>query len=41
MPTFVAKVRDSQGKSKQEKVVADSMADARTEIRQQGYEIQD
>ncbi|MEM1394473.1 MAG: type II secretion system F family protein [Cyanobacteria bacterium P01_D01_bin.116] len=41
MPTFVAKVRDSQGKSKQEKVVADSMADARTELRQQGFVIQD
>ena len=41
MPTFVAKVRDSQGKSKQEKVVADSMANARTELRQQGFVIQD
>ena len=41
MPTFVAKVRDSQGKSKQEKVVADSMANARSELRQQGFVIQD
>ena len=41
MPTFVAKVRDSQGKSKQEKVVAGSMADARSELRQQGFVIQD
>ena len=41
MPTFVAKVRDSQGKSKQEKVVADSLANARTELRQQGFVIQD
>jgi type IV pilus assembly protein PilC len=41
MPTFVARVRDSQGKSKQEKVVADSMANARSELRQQGFVIQD
>ncbi|MDY6897309.1 MAG: type II secretion system F family protein, partial [Cyanobacteriota bacterium] len=41
MPTFVAKVRDSQGKSKQEKVSANSLADARTELRQQGFVIQD
>ena len=41
MPTFVAKVRDSKGKSKQEKVVAGSMADARSELRQQGFVIQD
>ena len=41
MPTFVARVRDSEGKSKQEKIVADSMADARTELRQQGFVIQD
>ncbi|MGB6298786.1 MAG: type II secretion system F family protein [Rivularia sp. (in: cyanobacteria)] len=41
MPTFVAKVRDSQGKSKQEKVSANSLADARSELRQQGFVIQD
>ena len=41
MPTFVAKVRDSQGKSKQEKISANSLADARTELRQQGFVIQD
>ena len=41
MPTFVARVRDSQGKSKQEKLVADSLAQARTELRQQGFVIQD
>ena len=41
MPTFVARVRDSQGKSKQEKIVADSLAQARTELRQQGFVIQD
>ncbi len=41
MPNFVAKVRDSQGKSKQEKIVANSLSDARTELRQQGFVIQD
>ncbi|MGB3754862.1 MAG: type II secretion system F family protein [Rivularia sp. (in: cyanobacteria)] len=41
MPTFVASVRDSQGKPKQEKIVAKSLSDARTELRQQGFVIQD
>ncbi|AFY52735.1 type II secretory pathway, component PulF [Rivularia sp. PCC 7116] len=41
MPTFVARVRDSEGKSKQEKISANSLADARTELRQQGFVIQD
>lgn len=41
MPTFVARVRNSEGKSKQEKIVADSIAQARTELRQQGFVIQD
>ncbi len=41
MPTFVASVRDSQGKPKQEKIVANSLSDARTELRQQGFVIQD
>lgn len=41
MPTFVARVKDSQGKSKTEKVVADSLSDARSTLRQQGYVVQD
>ncbi len=41
MPTFVARVKDSQGKAKTEKVVADSLADARTSLRQKGYVVQD
>jgi type IV pilus assembly protein PilC len=41
MPTFVARVRDSQGKSKTEKVVAESVAQARTNLRQQGFVVQD
>ena len=41
MPTFVARVRDSEGKSKQVKIVADSLAQARTDLRQQGFVIQE
>ena len=41
MPTFVARIRDSQGKSKKEKIVADSLAQARTNLRQQGFVVQD
>ncbi|HLP88663.1 MAG TPA: type II secretion system F family protein [Nostocaceae cyanobacterium] len=41
MPTFVARVRDAQGKSRSEKVVADSLAQARTSLRDQGFVVQD
>ncbi|MGD1910821.1 MAG: type II secretion system F family protein [Rivularia sp. (in: cyanobacteria)] len=41
MQTFVARVRDSEGKSKQVKIVADSLAQARTDLRQQGFVIQE
>ncbi|WP_414563139.1 MULTISPECIES: type II secretion system F family protein [unclassified Anabaena] len=41
MPTFVARIRDSQGKSRREKVVAESLSQARTNLRQQGFVIQD
>ncbi|MEM7556430.1 MAG: type II secretion system F family protein [Cyanobacteria bacterium P01_A01_bin.84] len=41
MPTFVARIRDSQGKSKKEKIVADSIAQARTNLREQGFVVQD
>ncbi|TBR61587.1 pilus assembly protein PilC [Westiellopsis prolifica IICB1] len=41
MPTFVARVRDSQGKSKTEKFVAKNLAEARTRLRQQGFVVQD
>ncbi len=40
MPTFVARVRDSQGKSKIEKIRADSLAQARINLRQRGYVVQ-
>jgi type IV pilus assembly protein PilC len=41
MPTFLARVRDSQGKSKIEKIRADSLAQARINLRQRGYVVQD
>lgn len=41
MPNFVARVRDSQGKSRTEKVVAESVAQARTTLRQQGFVVQE
>ncbi|BAZ19582.1 type II secretion system protein [Kalymmatonema gypsitolerans NIES-4073] len=41
MPTFLARVRDLQGKSKIEKIRADSLAQARINLRQRGYVVQD
>lgn len=41
MPNFVARVRDSQGKSRTEKIVASSIAQARTTLREQGFVIQE
>jgi type IV pilus assembly protein PilC len=41
MPTFVARVRDFQGKSKTEKINAQSIGDARTNLRQQGFVVED
>jgi type IV pilus assembly protein PilC len=41
MPNYVARVRDSQGKSKTEKVLADSLAQARTSLRDQGFVVQE
>ncbi|ACC78917.1 type II secretion system F family protein [Nostoc punctiforme UO1] len=41
MPTFVARVRDSQGKSRTEKIVAESLVQARTNLRDQGFVIQE
>ncbi|UKP00644.1 type II secretion system F family protein [Nostoc sp. UHCC 0870] len=41
MPTFVARVRDSQGKTRSEKVVAESLADARTNLRDKGFVVQE
>ncbi|MBW4613786.1 MAG: type II secretion system F family protein [Desmonostoc vinosum HA7617-LM4] len=41
MPTFVARVRDSQGKSRKEKIVANSLVQARTNLRDQGFVVQE
>ena len=41
MPTFVARIRDSQGNSKTEKVVAETLKEARSNLREQGFVIQD
>ncbi|WP_017654525.1 type II secretion system F family protein [Fortiea contorta] len=41
MPNYVARIRDSQGKSRTEKLVAESLAQARTNLREQGFVIQE
>ncbi len=41
MPKFVARVRDSQGKARTEKIVAESIGQARTTLKQQGFVIQE
>lgn len=41
MPTFVARVRDAKGNAKKEKVVADTIAAARSTLRSKGLFIQD
>ncbi len=41
MPTYVARVRDSKGNAKREKVVAETPGKARSALRQQGFLIQE
>lgn len=41
MPTYLARIRDSQGKSRTEKLTANSLPNARTNLRNQGFVIQD
>jgi type IV pilus assembly protein PilC len=41
MPTFVARVQDTKGNAKREKIVADSIGDARTALRERGLFIQE
>jgi type IV pilus assembly protein PilC len=41
MPIYVARVRDSQGKSRTEKITAESLVQARTNLRDQGFVVQD
>lgn len=41
MPTFVARVRDSKGQSRTEKISAESLAQARTNLRDKGFVVQE
>ncbi|HEY9896280.1 MAG TPA: type II secretion system F family protein, partial [Candidatus Sericytochromatia bacterium] len=41
MPTFVARVQDVKGNAKKEKIVANTISDARTALRERGLFIQD
>jgi type IV pilus assembly protein PilC len=41
MPKFVARVRDSEGKARTEKIVAESVGQARITLKQQGFVIQE
>jgi len=41
MPKFVARVRDSQGKARTEKIVAESIGQARTTLKQKGFVVQE
>ena len=41
MPTYVARVRDAKGNAKKEKLVADSLGDARSTLRDQGFFVQE
>ncbi|MEA5502707.1 type II secretion system F family protein [Halotia wernerae UHCC 0503] len=41
MPTYVARIRDPQGKSRTEKIVAQSLTQARTNLRDRGFVVQD
>ncbi|MHC5832232.1 MAG: type II secretion system F family protein, partial [Nostoc sp.] len=41
MPNYVARVRDSQGKSRTETIVAESLVQARTNLRDQGFVVQE
>ncbi len=41
MPTYVAKIRDANGQSRQEKVVAETLTQARTNLREKGFFVQE
>ena len=41
MPTFVARVRDAKGNAKKEKIVAQTVTEARSTLRSRGLFIQD
>lgn len=41
MPTFVARVRDGKGNARKQKIVAESLSDARSALREQGLFVQE
>ncbi|MCL6433365.1 MAG: type II secretion system F family protein [Leptolyngbyaceae cyanobacterium HOT.MB2.61] len=41
MPTFVARVQDAKGNARREKIVAETISDARTVLRERGLFVQD
>lgn len=41
MPTYLARARDAQGNTRQQRVVADSLVEARTQLRDKGFFVQD
>lgn len=41
MPTYLARARDAQGNTRQQRVVANTLTDARTQLRDQGFFVQD
>ncbi|MER3433431.1 MAG: pilus assembly protein PilC [Leptolyngbya sp. ERB_1_1] len=41
MPTYVARVRDAKGNAKKEKIIADSLSEARSALREQGLFVQE
>ena len=41
MPTYVASIRDVQGKPKKERITADSLGEARAALRDRGLVVQD
>jgi type IV pilus assembly protein PilC len=41
MPNYVASIRDAQGKSRKEKIVAESLVQARTNLRDKGFVVQE
>lgn len=41
MPTFVARVQDAQGNARRERIVAESLVDARTTLRERGFFIRE
>jgi type IV pilus assembly protein PilC len=41
MPNYVARVRDSKGNARREKIIADSLGEARSALRERGLFVQE